>query len=172
MVLLAAALAAAAAGLYAAYDWAYDRGFDARDTQAKLEALESAEQARRRTGELSEEIDALREQARLEQEIVNHEVQNLRRQLAAGAVRLRVPAAGPGPSADRAPADRVAAGAQPGEAPAGAAAAEPTGPGLTLDPQTSIELLDIAAEGDAAIRDLNECVRAYNIVRDKVHGTD
>lgn len=41
---------------------------------------------------------------------------------------------------------------------------------MELDPSTSIELLSIAADGDAAIRDLNECLDSYEALRKRLHG--
>ncbi len=167
-----AALALAAAvffGLRAVYD----AGYGARDAEAQRDA-QIAQAAASKAEKTLRETKAADHQAReRERTDAKQEIDRLRVQLAAGTVRLRVPVA---PARDsRDPGTRTAeTRADPG--PAIAESAAPGGPGLrvpvtaTLEPATSLELLSIAAEGDAAIRDLNECVDAYALVRKTLHG--
>ncbi|MCC7701421.1 lysis protein [Janthinobacterium sp. GW460P] len=74
-----------------------------------------------------------------------------------GAIRLSIPVAGyrPGTGAD--PADSAAAGVDRQQARA------------ELDGAAAAALDAIAGDGDAATRQLNACIDAYNLVRDTYH---
>ena len=78
------------------------------------------------------------------------QINKLRRDLRAGTQRLSVPVVNvcSAESAAAAPGDRTEARAE-------------------LDPKAADDLVAIAQEGDAAIRQLNACIDAYNEVRQK-----
>lgn len=56
----------------------------------------------------------------------------------------------------------------------GASSATSSGPGseerVELMPETAANLIDIAADGDRAVRQLNGCIDAYNAVRKTING--
>ncbi len=74
-----------------------------------------------------------------------------------GAIRLSIPVAGNCPSAGAGPADSAAAGSDRQQARA------------ELDGAAAAALDAIASDGDAATRQLNACIDAYNLVRDSYH---
>jgi hypothetical protein len=79
-------------------------------------------------------------------------IDSLRADVRSGAERLSVPTR----SCSPAPASGSAATGDP------EARAE-------LLPATALELIDIAADGDDAVRELNACVDKYNAVRNGIH---
>ena len=74
-----------------------------------------------------------------------------------GAIRLSIPIAGNRPSAGAGPTDPAAAGVDRQQARA------------ELDGAAAAALDAIASDGDAATRQLNACIDAYNLVRDTYH---
>ncbi|MCC7702251.1 lysis protein [Janthinobacterium sp. GW460P] len=74
-----------------------------------------------------------------------------------GAIRLSIPIAGNRPSPGAGPADPAAAGVDRQQARA------------ELDGAAAAALDAIASDGDAATRQLNACIDAYNLVRDTYH---
>lgn len=74
-----------------------------------------------------------------------------------GAIRLSIPVAGSCPGAGAGPADSAAAGGDRQQARA------------ELDGTAAAALDAIASDGDAATRQLNACIDAYNLVRDTYH---
>lgn len=154
----------------------YNAGYDKRDVKAKQESAAAVKKAEDAKAALKTDIAVL--QAKSDQEKVNakQEIDRLRVQLSSGTVRLRVPATA-SRVAGGAPAASGEARAQPGQAATDSTAA--VGPGfrpnpalidVELPPHVSIELLAIAADGDAAIRDLNECIDSYEALRKRLHG--
>ena len=74
-----------------------------------------------------------------------------------GAIRLSIPVAGNCPCAGAGPANSAAAGVDRHQARA------------ELDGAAAAALDAIAGDGDAATRQLNACIDAYNLVRDTYH---
>lgn len=117
-----------------------------RMQEKHAQAIELAsEEAREKERALQEEIDILNAAYREEREHAQKYINNLRADVAAGRVRLSVPA--------RCPGTDTATGAASEEARA------------ELDAETAGNLVAIAAEGDDAIRELNVCVEAYETMR-------
>lgn len=166
---LAAALVLALLGaVRGVYSW----GYGARDKEAVIDAARAQAHADKAQGALKGDLDRIRSAQEQERKSAKQDIDSLRAQLAAGTVRLRIPVA-PG-GVVRGPATRLAeARPQPGQAAPAGPAPEPSGviaAVVELDPATSIELLSIAADGDAAIRDLNECLDSYEALRKRLHG--
>lgn len=101
----------------------------------------ASEKAREKERALQEEIDLLNDSYRKEREHAEKSIARLRADLAAGRVRLSVPA--------RCPGTDTATGAASQETRA------------ELDAKTADDLVAITSEGDDAIRELNLCVDAY-----------
>ena len=74
-----------------------------------------------------------------------------------GAIRLSIPVAKQCPGNGPGPADSAAAGSNRQQARA------------ELDGAAAAALDAIASDGDAAIRQLNACIDAYNLIRDTYH---
>lgn len=107
----------------------------------------ASEQAREKERALQEEIDLLNDSYRKEREHAEKSIASLRADVAAGRVRLSVPASCPGTD--------TATGAASEEARA------------ELDTETADALVAITSEGDDAIRELNLCLDAYQARREK-----
>lgn len=101
----------------------------------------ASEQAREKERALQEEIDLLNDSYRKEREHAEKSIASLRADVAAGRVRLSVPARCPGTDTT--------------------AVSSPSEERAELDPETADALVAIAAEGDDAIRELNLCLDAY-----------
>ncbi len=150
----------------------YSWGYGARDKEAVIDATRAQAAADKAQAALKGDLATIRSAQEQERISAKQDIDILRAQLAAGTVRLRIPVA-PG-GVVRSPTPRVAeTRAQPGQAAPAGPAPEPSGVSaavVELDPATSIELLSIAADGDAAIRDLNECLDSYEALRKRLHG--
>lgn len=109
-------------------------------------ALQRAEQeARAKEQAWQAAHDALAKKYEKEKENAKTEINRLRGRISAGTVRLSVPARG------------CTVSSNPG-----------TGAGETraeLDAQTADDLIAIAADGDAAIRELNLCIDKHNALK-------
>lgn len=168
--LAAAALLLALLGaVRSVYSW----GYQARDAKAVAEAQRAQRAADVAKSALENTLSAIKGAQEQERKNAKQEIDSLRVQLASGAVRLRV-AVAPSRDVRGASPGAAEARAQPGQTPAAGPAPESGGVStavmLDLDPATSIELLSIAADGDAAIRDLNECLASYEALRKSLHG--
>lgn len=145
------AVAAALAVLVGGVMWGvYAKGYAARDTEAKLEMSQALLRAHKKTDELRIEFDGLKSKSLKERKNAETRVAGLNAALLAGELRLSIPA----PS-------------QPGAASTGTGAPEAR---TELDRATSASLVAITADGDAAIRDLNQCVDSYNALKEKLNG--
>ena len=110
-----------------------------------VQALQRAEQeARAREQALQGAHNKLQAKHEKEKKNAETEIADLRKRIKSGAVRMSVPATA-------------------------CTVSENTGAGIEqtraeLDPQTADDLVTIAADGDAAIRDLNLCIDQYNAI--------
>lgn len=128
----------------------YAKGYATRDTEAKLEMSQALLRAHKKTDELQVEFDGLKSKVLKERKNAETRIAGLNAALLAGELRLSIPAP-----------------AQPGAASAGPGAPEAR---TELDRATSASLVAITADGDAAIRDLNQCVDSYNALKEKLNG--
>ncbi len=122
-------------------------GWSERGEREAVKLLDQFERASRAAVELNNEISdlsAARERAEKAARLADDAY---RAAVRAGRIRVSVPAA------------RAADGSssQPGEARA------------ELDAEAALRIDAIAGEGDSAIRELNQCIDAYNEVREKVN---
>ena len=104
---------------------------------AKIDALEVAQQKEKA---LQKDMDALFARYQEEVKHADKTINTLRRDVALGRVRFSIPASC-GSSASDFVAHKTRA---------------------ELDPETADALVAIAADGDAAIRELNVCIEAYD----------
>lgn len=118
-----------------------------RISKMQAEHAEAIQLARLKVETLQEEIDRLLDAYQEEKNHADKEIARLRADVAAGRVRLSVPARCPGT-----------------DTPTGAASQEAR---AELDAETADALVAIAAEGDDAIRELNLCIDAYEAGREK-----
>lgn len=129
----------------------YHAGYDARDTEAKLQMSQALLHAAKKTDEIRVEFDALKAKSAKERKNAAQEINRLRVAVDDGTLVLSVPAptSGSGPTSARAgnPEART-----------------------ELDRSTAASLVGLAADGDAAIRDLNSCVDSYNALKEKING--
>lgn len=128
----------------------YHAGYDARDTEAKLEMSQALLHAAKQTDELRVAFDALKSKRDKERKNAEQEISRLRVAVDDGSLRLSIPAT-PGAGAASAPAGDPEARTE-------------------LDRSTSQALVGITADGDAAIRDLNSCIDSYDALKDKLNG--
>lgn len=120
---------------------------ESRISKMQAEQAEAMQLARQKVETLQEEIDHLLDVFDEEKQHAQKEISRLRADVAAGRVRLSVPA--------RCPGTDTAAGAPSQETRA------------ELDPEVAGNIIAIAAEGDDAIRELNLCIDAYQAAREK-----
>ena len=111
-------------------------------TQKVNDALEANRQLERR---MQADADAIALKYRKEQENAQKTIDSLRSRIASGDIRLSVPVS----------TARMPGGSSP----------EPGETRAELDGETAQSLVSIAADGDRAIRDLNQCIDRYNAVR-------
>ncbi|EEO27195.1 lysis system i-spanin subunit Rz [Oxalobacter paraformigenes] len=122
--------------------WRLNAQIEATEAE-HAQALQKAEQvARAKEQAWQAAHDALAKKYEKEKENAKTEINRLRGRISAGTVRLSVPARG-------------------------CAVSENTGTGTgetraELDPETANDLISIASDGDAAIRELNLCIDKYN----------
>lgn len=125
--------------------WRLNAQIEATEAE-HAQALQKAEQvARAKEQAWQAAHDALAKKYEKEKENAKTEINRLRGRISAGTVRLSVPARG------------CAVSSNPG-----------TGAGETraeLDAQAADDLIAIAADGDAAIRELNLCIDKYNALK-------
>jgi prophage endopeptidase len=130
---------------------------ETRLAQEALVALNAANlKAKHDTEALNETVAVLDGKAQLERENAKKANDLYHAALRAGAVRVSVPVAA---GSCRATGDSTAAG-QPAQARA------------ELDPAAAGDLDSIAADGDQAIRDLNEVIDLYNAAREALNKKD
>jgi hypothetical protein len=156
MALLAAAVAAAAIALSSFGAGWHERGLraDLVISEMKQKGLEALGEARliaqRDTKVLNDKIAELDGKAQLERENAKKATDLYHAALRAGSVRVSVP---------------IAAGSSCAPAGDGALAGDAPQARAELDPKAAADLDAIAAEGDQAIRDLNEVIDLYNAAR-------
>ena len=129
----------------------YHAGYVARDTEARLEHSQALLHAAKETDEIRVAFASLKSKRDKERKNAEQQISNLRVALDAGTLRLSIPTAP----------------AQPGPADPGVGAPEAR---TELDRSTSEALVAITADGDNAIRDLNECIDQFNEVKDRLNG--
>lgn len=143
----------------------YDDGFqnakkqyEAKEENTRMDAerrLAAAIQAERdKQTALQATINDISTRRQRDQAHADAELQTLRNSVAAGSVRVSVPSVSPRPLfGSTAPATAPAAGRAQPEA------------RCELAPAAAAAILDIAAEGDAAIRQSNALIDTYNAAR-------
>jgi len=141
LALLTLALAAGVGGFW--YGWS-ERG-----EKAQIELADAVGAARLEEMRLNERIDELDSKTQLEAKNAKLADDRYHAALRDGTIRLSIPTRGVS-------ANSAAAGVDP------KARAE-------LDPAAAIRIDAIANDGDAAIRDLNACIDAYNGVRNELN---
>lgn len=141
IIVIACLLVGLIAG-WLANGWRLNAQIEATEAE-HAQALQKAEQvARAKEQAWQAAHDALAKKYEKEKENAKTEINRLRGRISAGTVRLSVPARG-------------------------CAVSENTGTGTgetraELDPETANDLISIASDGDAAIRELNLCIDKYN----------
>lgn len=134
-------LAALAGGL----GYVYSKGYDAAETKYQLELANAKIDADAQAEVLQDRIDALAVQGNKDRRNAETRIAKLNSDLRDGSLRLRVDTAiTPGPR-------------DPGT--------EPGTERAQLSGQASEFLLGLAAEGDQAIRERNQCIQAYESLR-------
>ena len=124
--------------------WRIGSKIDALKSEYASALQKSEHEARAKEQALQADHDANRKKHEEEMKNAKNEIDQLRARISNGTVRLSVPTT----------ACKVS---------------ENTGAGIEqtraeLDPQTADDLVAIAADGDAAIRDLNLCIDQYNAI--------
>ena len=112
----------------------------AATAQANMEAREVEQKHAKQVNDLAYELKKANDDVK---------TTKLRADVRSGTLRLSIPTAGPvlsAQSAGIAPGDRAEARAE-------------------LDPKTADDLIAIAKDGDDAIRQLNACIDAYNVIK-------
>lgn len=127
--------------------WAQQRAGQATQLATDLLAQQRRAQA------LQGQLDALETTRQQEKAHAQSENERLRQRVLTGALRLSVPASAP------ACAPQLASGNLP---PAPLTAGGPAPTRAELDPAAAADLLAIAHDGDAAIRDLNACIERHH----------
>jgi prophage endopeptidase len=145
---LYAAGAALIVGSYLAVFWLGHhiaaQSCDLADTRAQLQSVEDAQTKSR---ELATLLTHISEQADKEKADAKKQIDDLRARVLTGRVRVTLPAA-------RCETVVTASGNREARA--------------ELDESVANDLINIAADGDDATRDLNECVDKYNAARQKL----
>lgn len=124
--------------------WRIGSKIDALKSEYAIALQKSEHEARAKEQALQADHDANRKKHEEEIENAKNEIDQLRARISNGTVRLSVPATA-------------------------CTVSENSGAGIEqtraeLDPQTANDLVTVAADGDAAIRDLNQCIDQYNTV--------
>lgn len=131
--------------------WAgHHKGYALANLEHQSEVGKLNEAARQREQADAAKISDLAYQLEKANKDADVQINKLRRDLRAGTQRLSVPVVNVCP-------------AEPATAPSG----DRVETRAELDPKAADDLVAIAQEGDAAIRQLNACIDAYNEVRQK-----
>lgn len=141
------ALLAASAGLSS---FAYLRGYDSAKQTMQIEIARLNEQARITEQQMNAQSTRIATTLKKANDEAHAQIKRLRADVATGAVRLSV-----------ATRQVHAAGDPP------AACGDSSQARAELDPAAAQSLISIAADGDAAIRQLNACIDAYNAMKDR-----
>lgn len=120
----------------------WEKKFLKLEKESAQALAKAQEQARAIEQNWAQVHDKLKEQHDEETKRYKTEISNLRNSIRAGSIRLSVPAA--------VPANSTVGGAKER---------------CYIDPATAERLVDIAEQGDDAIRELNLCVDKYNALR-------
>lgn len=131
---------------------------DAKTISALTVDRNGLAEALRKTAALSDQLAALQAANLKGHADAKRSTETLIADIRAGRVRLSVPVQAPGAAHGHQGSGAGGASAGPGQAFA------------ELDPAAGASLVAIAADGDAAIRDLNTCIDAYASVRRRVNG--
>lgn len=131
---------------------------DAKTISALTVDRDGLAEALRKTAALSDQLAALQAANLKGHADAKRSTETLVADIRAGRVRLSVPVQAPGAAHGHQGSGAGGAGAGPGQAFA------------ELDPAAGASLVAIAADGDAAILDLNTCIDAYASVRRRVNG--
>jgi hypothetical protein len=119
------------------------------EQQAEIARLN--EEARETEHRLQEKVTAQANELRKEQDNAKAEIARLNDDIVSGAVRLSIACSNVQPAAKPSPAPRAGSKAR-----------------CDIDQQAARSLVDIAAQGDEAIRQLNALIDFYNTARDEL----
>lgn len=139
------ALIAASAGVSA---FAYLRGYDAAQQTMQIEVARLNEQARLAEQQMSAQSTRIATTLKKANDEAHAEIERLRADVVDGTRRLSIATRQVHPAGDPAAACRGGDEAR-----------------AELDPEAAQTLVTIAVDGDAAIRQLNACIDAYEAVR-------
>ena len=136
-----------------AFGGGYYKGKDAEYQRQQIEIAELNAKARETEQAMAKVAQTYGETLRKANNVAKAKENQLRADLNAGALKLRIPV-----KAANCPVSVSESTATPSGGDSGTASAE-------LDRQASETLIAIAAEGDAAIRKLNTCIQTYETLR-------
>lgn len=139
-----------------AFSGGYYKGKDSEYQRQQLEIAALNAKARETEQTMAKVAQTYGEQLRKANNVAKAKENQLRADLNSGALKLRLPVKAPTcPSVSVPETSTVASGSDSGEARAES--------GGSVD--VAADLLQIAADGDAAIRKLNTCLEAYETIR-------
>ena len=140
-------LVLALAGVYGV---GHHKGYVERDLEMQAEIARMNEEARGKERAMQAAANANASHLRKANQDAQDQIARLNADIGTGAVRLS-----------------IAAGGLQGCRAAGVTAGDSAEARAELDPTTARDLVAIAADGDAAIRQLNACIDTYNAIRSK-----
>ncbi len=138
--------------LFGTYRVGHHYGWLERDNDMKLAIAKKNDEARKKEQELGNKLQDQETQLRKAQDEVKKKQSAMHELARTGRLRL------PAPSCPQTTADPTPA---PGNSSSDAS---------ELERQTIATLIDIVAEGDKAINKLNQCIAAYDEVRNLING--
>ena len=138
-----------------AFSGGYYKGKDAEYQRQQIEIAELNAKARETEQAMAKVAQTYGDTLRKANNVAKAKENQLRADLSSGALKLRLPAKAPNCAVPVSETATVASGSDSGEA-----RAESSG---SVD--VAADLLQIAADGDAAIRKLNTCLEAYETIR-------
>lgn len=138
--------------IFGIYRYGFHNGWTERDVEMQQAIAKKNEEARATERRLTDEINSNAARLQEANHALNEKTGALNSAIRAGRVRL--------------PAASCVQPAQGAAAPAGDRDEAPS----ESDRQTLLLIAAIAADGDAAINQLNACIDAYNQVREQLNG--
>ena len=136
--------------LLGVYGTGHHKGYVERDLEMQAEIARMNEEARGKERAMQAAANANATNLRKANQNAQDQIVRLNADIGTGAVRLS-----------------IATGGLQGCRAAGAATGGGDEARAELDPTTARDLISIAADGDAAIRQLNACIDTYNAIRSK-----
>ena len=138
-----------------AFGGGYYKGKDLEYQRQQIEIAELNAKARETEQAMAKVAQTYGDTLRKANNVAKAKENQLRADLSSGALKLRLPAKAPNCAVSVSETSTAASGSDSGEA-----RAESSG---SVD--VAADLLQIAADGDAAIRKLNTCLEAYETIR-------